>query len=113
MQALDGTIPDRATAALQAGCDIVLNCWAKMDDQREIVERFPDLPEVTRARLERVHAAMGVMPDGVDTDELLAKRDALLAIARACRVTEGLLFTELPQPGGGGLGRHCCRRQRQ
>ena len=81
MQALNGTIPDRAAAALQAGCDIVLNCWAKMDDQREIAERFPDMPEVTRARLERVHAAMGDMPEGVDTDELLAKRDALLAIA--------------------------------
>ena len=83
MQALDGTIPDRGAAALAAGCDIILNCWAKMDDQQEIANRFPDLSEATKARLDRVHDAMGDMPEGVDTAELLAKRDALLAIAEA------------------------------
>ncbi|MBX7539986.1 beta-N-acetylhexosaminidase [Qipengyuania sphaerica] len=83
MQALEGTIPERGAAALAAGCDIILNCWAKMDDQQAIANRFPDLPEATRARLDRVHAAMGDAPQGVDTAELLAKRDALLAIAEA------------------------------
>ena len=81
MQALDGTIPDRGAAALAAGCDIILNCWAKMDDQQEIANRFPDLSGASKARLDRVHDAMGDMPEGVDTAELLAKRDALLAIA--------------------------------
>ena len=80
MQALTGTIPDRASAALRAGCDIVLNCWAKMEDQLEITRRHPDMSETTRARLERVHAAMGGMLDTIDTQDLLAKRDALLAI---------------------------------
>ena len=83
MQALDGTIPDRGAAALAAGCDIILNCWAKMADQQEIANRFPDLSEAAKARLGRVHDAMSDMPDGVDTAELLAKRDALLAIAEA------------------------------
>ncbi len=83
MQALDGTIPDRGAAALAAGCDIILNCWAKMDDQQEIANRFPDLSDASKARLDRVHAAMGEAPEGVDTAELLAKRDALLAIAEA------------------------------
>ncbi|MBX7457992.1 beta-N-acetylhexosaminidase [Qipengyuania sp. 1NDH17] len=83
MQALDGTIPDRGAAALAAGCDIILNCWAKMDDQQEIANRFPDLSEASKARLDRVHDAMGEAPEGVDTAELLAKRDALLAIAEA------------------------------
>ena len=83
MEALDGTIPDRGATALAAGCDIILNCWAKMDDQQEIANRFPDLCNASKARLDRVHDAMGDMPDGVDTAELLAKRDALLAIAEA------------------------------
>lgn len=83
MQALDGTIPDRGAAALAAGCDIILNCWAKMDDQQEIANRFPDLSDASKARLDRVHDAMGDLPEGVDNAELLAKRDALLAIAEA------------------------------
>ncbi|MBY6129377.1 beta-N-acetylhexosaminidase [Qipengyuania aquimaris] len=80
MQALDGTIPERSAKALDAGCDIILNCWAKMDDQQEIANRFPDLSDETAARLERVHGAMGDAPDTGKAADLLAKRDALLAI---------------------------------
>ena len=81
MQALDGTIPDRARRALEAGCDVVLNCWAKMDDQRAIAEQSPDLGDAAAERLERVHDAMTAPQDGPDTTELLAKRDALLGLA--------------------------------
>ena len=81
MQALDGTIPDRARRALEAGCDVVLNCWAKMDDQRAIAEQSPDLGDAAAERLERVHDAMTAPQGGPDTAELLAKRDALLAMA--------------------------------
>lgn len=80
MQALEGTIPDRGAAALAAGCDIILNCWANMDDQRQIAERFPDMAEKTAQRLERVHSAMGDQPDEIETADLIAKRDALLAL---------------------------------
>lgn len=80
MQALKGSIPDRGAAALAAGCDIILNCWAKMEDQRAIAERSPSMSEKTKLRLDRVHDAMGDAPDDIETGELLAKRDALLAI---------------------------------
>lgn len=81
MQALDGTIPERGVRALDAGCDIVLNCWAKMDDQVALAEQLPVLSGKSLERLEAVHTAMGELPDAVQTAELLARRDALLAIA--------------------------------
>ena len=51
-----------------------------MDDQRQIAERFPDMSGETAQRLDRVHAAIGDQPEEIDTAELLAKRDALLAL---------------------------------
>ncbi|MEZ5680287.1 MAG: beta-N-acetylhexosaminidase [Erythrobacter sp.] len=83
MQALDGTIPERAEAAIDAGCDIVLNCWARLDDMTGIVERCGAMKEATVARLAQVHAAMGEPAEAIETTELLAKRDALLALTEA------------------------------
>lgn len=80
MQALDGTIAERGLRALDAGCDIVLNCWAKMDDQIALASELPALSGKGAARLERAHDAMGKLPDAIETGDLLARRDALLAI---------------------------------
>ncbi|MBY6014945.1 beta-N-acetylhexosaminidase [Qipengyuania gaetbuli] len=81
MQALEGTIPERCEKALAAGCDIALNCWARMDDQIAIANRIGVMGDEATARLERVHALMGDPADEVEIGHLLAKRDALLAVA--------------------------------
>ena len=52
-----------------------------MDDQRAIAEQSSDLGDAAAERLERVHHAITAPQDGPDTAELLAKRDALLALA--------------------------------
>lgn len=84
MEALGGTIPDRAARAHAAGCDIVLNCWAKMDDMDGICEALPAMSKATATRLDRALAGTRVAPDiAPQADEFLAKRDALLALGRA------------------------------
>ncbi|WP_120717481.1 beta-N-acetylhexosaminidase [Tsuneonella amylolytica] len=80
MEALSGTVPERAEIAVKAGCDIALNCWAKMDDMTSIAERLPSMSAETAARLDRALEGTGIVPDG-DKADLLATRDTLLAIA--------------------------------
>ncbi len=82
MEALGGAIPERAALAHRAGCDIVLNCWAKMDDMQGICNVLPSMSEATAARLDRALAGTRIAPElAPQAAELLAKRDALLALA--------------------------------
>ncbi len=82
MEALGGTIPERSARAHAAGCDIVLNCWGKMDDMQGICEVLPAMSEATAARLDRALEATRIAPAiAPEHADLLAKRDALLALA--------------------------------
>lgn len=80
MEALDGTIPERSERAIAAGCDVVLNCWAKMDDQQGIAEILPAMGEQALARLDRALEGTAIRSESDEKVELLAKRDALLAL---------------------------------
>ena len=83
MEALSGTVPERARRAIAAGCDVALNCWAKMADMTGICERLPALSEAGQARLDRALVGMRLDSEQADQAELLAKRDALLELAAA------------------------------
>ena len=83
MAALDGTVPERAARAVAAGCDIALNCWAKMDDMVGIAKALPVMSEASAARLERALAKTADFARPTDMApqaDLFAKRDALLAL---------------------------------
>ncbi|MCK9540707.1 MAG: beta-N-acetylhexosaminidase [Novosphingobium sp.] len=81
MEALSGTIPERAERAIAAGCDLALNCWARMEDMTGIADRLPALTDAAAQRLARVlELADPARADIAVRDALLAKRDALLAV---------------------------------
>ncbi len=79
MEALSGTVPERAARALAAGCDIALNCWARIDDMQGIAKAVPAMSAQTARRLERAQVAVPPSdPVGERQAHLLAKRNALL-----------------------------------
>jgi beta-N-acetylhexosaminidase len=57
---------------------VVLDCWARMNEMADIAGRLGEIAAVSRARLDRAMATIGT-PEG-DFAELVAKRDALLAL---------------------------------
>ncbi|MEE1877374.1 beta-N-acetylhexosaminidase [Altererythrobacter litoralis] len=83
MEALEGSVPERAAQAHAAGCDIVLNCWAKLPDMAAIAEILPAMDAVTAERLERALAPTMLRDEYAEAAELLAKRDALLELVGA------------------------------
>ncbi len=85
MKALSGSAGDKAAGAIAAGCDVVLDCWARMAEMEEIAARLGEITPAARARLDRAMAGR-VAPTG-DMAALVDKRHRLLA-----------LVEEAPQP---------------
>ncbi|UYY78661.1 beta-N-acetylhexosaminidase [Sphingomonas sp. R1] len=79
MKALSGTAGEKAERALAAGCDVVLDCWARMPEMVDIAGRIGDAPAPCLERLARAMGSVGAAED-VPLAELLAKRDALLGV---------------------------------
>ncbi|KRC82619.1 beta-N-acetylhexosaminidase [Sphingomonas sp. Root241] len=81
MKALSGTAGEKASLALAAGCDVVLDCWARMDEMVEIAELIGDATPECVARLDRAMATIAGGSAAADFGGLIAKRDELLALA--------------------------------
>lgn len=81
MEALSGAVPERAARSLAAGCDIALNCWARMDDMIGIARSCPEISDAAAARLAAALEGTGTFtPDPARRIALSEKRDALLAL---------------------------------
>ncbi|WP_375427788.1 glycoside hydrolase family 3 N-terminal domain-containing protein [uncultured Sphingomonas sp.] len=80
MKALSGTAGQKAVGAVAAGCDLVLDCWARMAEMEDIAASLGNVGERSRARLDDAMATI-TPPEG-EFDELIARRDAFLELVR-------------------------------
>ena len=82
MGALSGTLGDRATRALTAGCDVVLHGSGVLAEMHEVAAACPPLTAAASARLQTALNALGdVRP--LDVDAARQRLAALLALATA------------------------------
>ena len=78
MGALTGSVGQRASAALAAGCDLALHCNGIRDEMEEVAAAAAKLAGRARERFDRMLAARSA-PDTFDEAEGLRELDALLA----------------------------------
>jgi beta-N-acetylhexosaminidase len=81
MKALEGDPADLAAQVVEAGCDIALNCWGRLDEMERTVDRLGEMPEASRNRLARALAKPQESGDNEAFAALIDKRDRLLSLA--------------------------------
>jgi len=80
MNALAGTIAERTSAILAAGCDVVLHCNGQIEEMREVAGQVPELSGKALQRAEQALAARK-SPQSFDRAAARAEFDALIARA--------------------------------
>ncbi|WFS02653.1 beta-N-acetylhexosaminidase [Rhizobium tumorigenes] len=80
MNALAGTIGERAANIIAGGCDIVLHCNGVMDEMQQVVREVPVLSGEALVRARAVEDAFG-QGDGADEAAIRAEFDGMLSIA--------------------------------
>ena len=82
MQALSGSIGERARASLIAGCDVVLHCNGKMDEMFEVAEAAPELKGKARRRAEAALARLARDVEPFDPEAARGRLDQALSSRR-------------------------------
>ena len=81
MHALQGSFADRTSGVIAAGCDIGLHCSGDMAEMRDCAKGVGAIAPRARERLEAAMATIASGAPASSFDDLVAKRDALLALA--------------------------------
>lgn len=79
MHALTGSFSDRSTAAIAAGCDVILHCHGHMDEMVAVAEAAGHLSDAGAARAARALSARKT-PAEIDAQTLLAELAGLLRL---------------------------------
>jgi beta-N-acetylhexosaminidase len=80
MEALSGNFGERAASVVAAGCDVALHCSGNLAEMVAVASAVPAMSPDGEARLARAMATVLVADEGADYAEVVAKRDALLAL---------------------------------
>jgi beta-N-acetylhexosaminidase len=80
MQALSGSVGDRARAVIEAGSDIVLHCNGDLSEMREVAAAVPVLSSAPRRRYDRCLEVVRRVPTEVDE---LAVEQAIALVRQA------------------------------
>lgn len=83
MHALTGDFGSRAASVLAAGCDIALHCSGDMAEMEAIAGAVGAIGDPAQARLDRAMATVRDITSRASVEELIAKRDALMAVLPA------------------------------
>lgn len=79
MQALSGTLGERAAAAFAAGCDVALHCNGVLEEMAAVADEAPALAGEAERRAEQALARIRHLPEPLDPDEAHARFAAALA----------------------------------
>jgi beta-N-acetylhexosaminidase len=81
MEALQGDFGTRAAGVVAAGCDAALHCSGKMDEMVAVAAAVPHMSDEGEERLRQAMVIASEPADGPGFEEMIAKRDELLALA--------------------------------
>ena len=73
MNALSGTLAELVRGSLRAGCDVVLHCSGKPDENREVAAATPKLSGKARRRADAALARRVRLPEPLDVGEARAR----------------------------------------
>ena len=79
MQALSGTLTERAAQSLKAGCDVILHCNGDLTEMRQVAEGTGKLKGEARRRAEAALARIVHTPEPLDVAEARARLEAALS----------------------------------
>jgi beta-N-acetylhexosaminidase len=85
MQALSGTVGERARAAIAAGCDVVLHCNG---DMSEMVAVAAEVPELTGEAARRADAALALRKAPAPLDVAVGRADFFRLMAGSWQPAE-------------------------
>jgi beta-N-acetylhexosaminidase len=81
MHALSGDFGARARGVVDAGCDVGLHCSGIMEEMVAVASALEEIRPESRERLERAMATVAERGESPPFEELIARRDSLLAYA--------------------------------